>query len=245
MPVEKERLSSLPFLPNWVWKEHNERFRFVNTLCANKDVLDCACGTGVGTHFFSQSARAVVALDISPEATKEASARCHDRDNIIFKQGSATKLPLADESVDLYVSLETIEHLENDVPYLDEAVRVLRPGGIFICSTPNRTVTNPGKTLIDKPTNPFHVREYSTREFKNILEKKFSNVTLFAQNPVGSIVTKPLNVLGTILPFHLTTRFHQSFKLLLSFLRKENYYAVQEMQPSKEYEYVIALCKKD
>lgn len=48
-------------------------------------------------------------------------------------------LPLGDASVDVAVALETIEHLENPRRFVRELVRVTRPGGALLLSTPNQT----------------------------------------------------------------------------------------------------------
>ena len=48
-----------------------------------------------------------------------------------------TSMKLEDNSVDIYVSFETIEHFTNQEIYLSEAKRVLDKGGLFIVSTPN------------------------------------------------------------------------------------------------------------
>jgi SAM-dependent methyltransferase len=46
-------------------------------------------------------------------------------------------LPFEDSSADYLVCLEVLEHLENATAFLDEAKRVLRPGGRLIVSVPN------------------------------------------------------------------------------------------------------------
>ncbi|MGZ5024645.1 MAG: class I SAM-dependent methyltransferase, partial [Chthoniobacterales bacterium] len=46
-------------------------------------------------------------------------------------------LPYPNESFDLVTCTEVIEHLENFRPALREISRVLRPGGVFVVSTPN------------------------------------------------------------------------------------------------------------
>lgn len=48
------------------------------------------------------------------------------------------RLPLADAAADAVVSVETIEHLENPRAFMRELVRVVRPGGLVIVTTPNQ-----------------------------------------------------------------------------------------------------------
>ena len=80
-----------------------------------------------------------------------------------FVEGSATALPLADASVDVVVSFETIEHLPAaDQPrMLAEFARVLRPDGSLILSSPNRpAVQRRARTT----SNPFHLHELDRDE---------------------------------------------------------------------------------
>ena len=75
-------------------------------------------------------------------------------------------LPLADDSVDLTVSLQVIEHV-HDVPgYLASLRRVTSPGGRVVVATPNRLTFTPDG---DVPTNPFHDLEFSPTELRATL----------------------------------------------------------------------------
>ncbi len=47
------------------------------------------------------------------------------------------RMPLDDNAVDIVVSAETIEHLENPRAFVRELTRVLRPGGLLVVTTPN------------------------------------------------------------------------------------------------------------
>jgi SAM-dependent methyltransferase len=46
-------------------------------------------------------------------------------------------LPFADESFDIVVSMDVIEHVPEPLPWLRETVRVLRPNGVLFLTTPN------------------------------------------------------------------------------------------------------------
>lgn len=243
MGIEKERLSNNFLLPRWIWLEHNARYEFASTFTENKIVIDCACGSGVGTSLFSEKASAVNAFDISETALIEARKRCA-RNNVIFTLASGTKLPTADEFADIYISLETLEHVPADEDFLKEVARVLKNGGQFICSVPNRYVTNPGKKLEEQPANEFHVREYNEKEFAILLKKYFRKVEMFGQNPNLSSKIYYANAVGKFMPFNLSTRLHQSIKLLFHFFRKNTYYAVQKKEIGLEYEYLTAVCIK-
>lgn len=81
----------------------------------------------------------------------------------------------------MVVSCQVIEHLkEKDVgKYLEDiSKKYLRAGGIFICSTPNKSVTSPD---LRKPIMIFHEKEYTPAELRNLLEKFFKDVVIFGQ----------------------------------------------------------------
>ena len=90
-------------------------------------------------------------------------------------------MPFPSTCFNVIVSFETIEHLEYPEVYLEEICRVLTPRGTLIISTPNREVTNPGGSLEDRPKNPFHEREFSSVEFKALLENYFNQIRYYGQ----------------------------------------------------------------
>ncbi len=243
MEVEKERLSSNFLLPAWLWIEHSVRFNFASKLVDGKIVIDCACGSGDGTNIFAKKAGSVHAFDLAEEALQEARKIC-TADNVVFTKASATSLPLPNEFADVYISLETIEHIPQDKEFLDEAFRVLKKGGVFICSTPNRRVTNPGKTIFDKPANIFHIREYSETEFVELLGKYFKNIEIFGQNPNSKMKVLFLSFIGKFTPFHLAVRLHQLIKLVLHVFRDSSYYNIQNKKKGLDFEYLTAVCIK-
>jgi ubiquinone/menaquinone biosynthesis C-methylase UbiE len=157
-----------------LFREHEERYVFAGQYVKGKDVLDVACGTGVGTSYLHHAgARSVWGLDIDPQAIAFARARYGIAS---FAQCDATELCLPDGSVDVVVSFETIEHLQDHQKYIKECRRVLRPGGIFICSTPNT------KLYGRRWENKYHVHELSTQEYQSLLASQFGELLLFSQS---------------------------------------------------------------
>jgi len=160
--------------PEPVLREHETRYVFAGRRVRDLDILDLACGTGMGTHYLLRAgARSCLGLDIDAAAVAYARAAYRD---CRFELGDAANLPLANQSFDAVVSFETIEHLRDQRKFLRECQRVLRPGGLLICSTPNRTMNG------WKNRNPHHVREFTAAEFAGFLEDGFSQVALYAQN---------------------------------------------------------------
>jgi len=168
-----ERNSDRDWLPPWTRLEHQARYDFATSYISGKQVIDCACGTGLGSILFaSKGALNVRAIDSSVDAVTEAKKN-NTQANLQIMQGEATRIPLPDNFSDVFISLETIEHVEDDAAFIEEAFRVLKPGGIFICSTPNREITNPGTSIMDAPWNPYHVREYNLEELRTRIEDRF------------------------------------------------------------------------
>ncbi len=145
-------------------------------------MLDVASGEGYGSALLAQIARSVVGVEYSGSTVRVASGNfC--RPNLQFLQGDARSLPLADACMDLVVSFETIEHFDRQDEFLHEVHRVLRPGGRFIVSTPDRDIYSPSGTA----PNPFHVHELSQQEFASLLHRTFQHVLLIQQRAlIGS-----------------------------------------------------------
>ena len=133
------------------------------------DVLDVGCNTGYGTLRFLEVARRVVGVDVSDRAIEVARASTRDgRPEFVVIDGIT--LPFPDDSFDLVVSFQVIEHIEDPVPYLREIRRVARPSATVLFTTPNAgTRLYPGM----KPWNRFHVREYLAPDLEAELREVF------------------------------------------------------------------------
>ncbi|WP_445514596.1 glycosyltransferase [Stenotrophomonas sp. 3(2025)] len=150
-------------------QEHLHRYAWCLPLVAGKDVLDVASGEGYGSAMLAGVARSVRGVDISPDAVAHAAERYADVSNLRYLQGSAAAIPLPDDSVDVVVSFETIEHLYEQEEMMSEIRRVLRPDGVMVMSSPNKEVYSDRAGY----HNEYHVKELYLQEFQALVDRHF------------------------------------------------------------------------
>jgi len=164
--------------------EHLHRYLLVCKAVEGKAVLDIASGEGYGSAMLARTARKVIGVDISQEAILHARAK-YRSENLDFRLGSCSAIPLEDESVDVVVSFETIEHHDEHQAMMREIKRVLQPGGVLVISSPDKLEYS------DKSgyTNPHHVKELYRDEFNKLLGSHFKNHRISGQQVVyGSAI---------------------------------------------------------
>jgi SAM-dependent methyltransferase len=159
--VEAGRLS--PY-----WGEHVARYRFALPFVENRTVLDIACGTGYGIGFIQGRAAAVTGVDVDADAVRQAKQECGKRSAVLLADGLT--LPFGDGTFEVITSFETLEHIYHRDRFLAELRRVLRPDGVLLLSTPNANYTQP---VDGKPSNPFHIHEYTPEELQKELTHHF------------------------------------------------------------------------
>lgn len=170
------------------WGEHAARYRFSLAFVENKTVLDIACGTGYGIAILKKQAKHLTGVDVDPIAAAEALAECDDKADVLL--GDGLGLPFADASFDVITSFETLEHLRERSIFLTELARVLRPDGVMLLSTPNANYSQP---VDGKPSNPFHIHEYTPQELSKELEAEFVVERFLGQSLDASCVIPPFH----------------------------------------------------
>jgi len=151
---------------------HCKAYEQAASMAHNQDVLDWGCNDGYGIDILGPFARSVAGLDVAPAAVHLA--RSKHPGHTIRLAGSDPDFP--PESFDVVTSFQVIEHVEDCDGYLSGVRSVLRPGGRFIATTPNRNIRlDPGM----EPWNPFHVREFSAADLHTLLSRWFSHVEVF------------------------------------------------------------------
>jgi SAM-dependent methyltransferase len=165
-----------------VWHEtywyarHLAAYLAVRERCRDHVVLEAGCGEGYGCDVLAATARAVVGVDYDGPAL--ARARHRHGGSAAFTRANLVALPLADGCVDVAVSLQVLEHIWTPHELLGEIVRTLRPGGLLVLTTPNRLTFSPTLGRGERPTNPFHVKEYDASELAELVGEHLDVVSV-------------------------------------------------------------------
>jgi ubiquinone/menaquinone biosynthesis C-methylase UbiE len=186
---------------------------FAAEFVENKVVLDLACGSGFGASYLAfKGAKMVFGGDVS-RAALEYGRTFYTKDNLYFIHLDAEKLPFNDDTFDLIISSETIEHLKDYKSFLYECQRTLKSDGIFVCRTSNKQTASFG---FGHAFSRFHQTEFTIDEMKNLLAGYFSKVNMYGQQYLLSIpslkkkvyrflpLAALVKVMGRIFPFKLT-----------------------------------------
>jgi 2-polyprenyl-6-hydroxyphenyl methylase/3-demethylubiquinone-9 3-methyltransferase len=100
-------------------------------------VLDVGCGAGFLTNALAKEGHKVVGIDLSPNSLTVAEDRDETK-SVSFCQGDARELPFTQRSFDAVCAMDLLEHVECPSRVIQEAARVLKPGGLFFFHTFNR-----------------------------------------------------------------------------------------------------------
>ncbi len=192
-------------------KEHLDRYQFaLGFLKGGEVVLDAACGSGYGSQILAKKAKKVFGVDASDHAVAFAQ-KTYTENNLSFEVADLNKpLNVPDNSCDVIVSFETLEHVYSQENMLSEFRRVLKPNGLLLISTPDKDLISGGL----KSDNPFHIKEVNKKEFLYLLNKFFKVENVYGQT--GLIV------------FPLWKRILRSFRYIAP-LRKFKQFAIRKL----------------
>lgn len=138
------------------WYEYAAR-----NLVAGKTVLDVGCGLGLGLEILARTASEVTGQDLDARLARPNVRICQLEE-------------IADKSFDLITCIDVIEHVEDDSNFVVQLGRIARER-IFV-STPNWAIT--------RCQWPYHIREYTPRQLRDLLGQ-IGSVSLLKGSPSG------------------------------------------------------------
>lgn len=128
------------------------------------NVLEIGTGTGYGVEVLAPHCDRFTTVD------KFTAPNIAQLPNVEQLQMTAPPLGFNSGVFDFVVCFQVIEHIKDDIAFVREVARVLKPGGKFIVSTPNAPMS--------LTRNPWHIREYNSAELQNLLSISFNNITI-------------------------------------------------------------------
>lgn len=240
------------FATNLQYREARARYQFALPYVAGRRVLDVGCGARGGPVLLAEAAAEVVGTDAAPAAIEEA-ARRFPHPRVRYVAMPAERLTLADGSVDVVTCFEVLEHVEDPYRAVKEIRRVLAPGGMAVCSSPNARWWSPD----GRPLNPHHHREWTAEEFAALLGTAFAHVELFGERrgPAVTGALKPaIRAVKTADPLGLRRFLPQPLKDRVSRwlvrmggarplerLREDDFIIHPAVAPDDEY--MLAVCR--
>jgi SAM-dependent methyltransferase len=193
----------------------NQRVKLLeNFLHPDATFLEIGCGTGHLTSTVAEHVAKIYAIDVSEELTRSLSLP----NNVDLVISDGISVPVPESRIDVAYSHQLMEHLHPDdaIEQLQDIYRTLKPGGVYVCVTPNRLCgPHDVSRYFDEVATGFHLKEYSVSELYALFKKVgFIQVSLYKIYKQSQILQLPLNS-GSVslfklselileqLPFHL------------------------------------------
>jgi ubiquinone/menaquinone biosynthesis C-methylase UbiE len=152
------------------------RYHFARSHCVDKDVLEVACGAGLGLGYLSQTARSVVGSDIDDAILSVARESYSGQQKVRLQKLDAERLEFSDASFDTVLLFEAIYYLPNAAKFMDEARRVLRPNGTLLICTVNHRWHGFNRS-------PFAAKYFDAEELRRSLKSHSFSVQIFGGFP--------------------------------------------------------------
>ncbi len=145
-------------------------------------VLDFGCGTGFGVALLSPRCADVVGIDLDPNVVGLGERFQLTNAQFLCANACAPNLGvgLGISGIDVALSMETIEHLEDYFTYVENVVSMMRQTGTFVVGTPNRTMTY-NRYQDRRHMDPSHVQEFTARSLERTLGAYFDQVEMYYQ----------------------------------------------------------------
>jgi ubiquinone/menaquinone biosynthesis C-methylase UbiE len=160
-----------------------------------KDVLEVGSGRGGGSSYIKRylKPKTMTGIDYSKNAIKFSNNQ-HSVEGLTFMYGDAENVPLANESVDVVVNIESSHCYGSMEKFVTQVHRVLRPGGHFLFADlrPSDKMDQLDKTFSDAGFEVLK-KELISKAVVHAMEAFHEYKLAFFQNMVKGWLKKPLN----------------------------------------------------
>jgi 2-polyprenyl-3-methyl-5-hydroxy-6-metoxy-1,4-benzoquinol methylase len=170
---------------------HVATYRFAQRFAVDCHVLDYGCGTGYGANMLAETANSVVGIDKTEDVIQHAKVN-YEQTNLTFertKPAEESSLSFGEDTFDLVVSSQVIEHVLDVDAFFSEIRRVLRPGGRVVIATPNRATR---LFWFQQPWNRHHVTEFSQDGLQQAMTQHYSKVEVLGMTGEQDILAMEL-----------------------------------------------------
>lgn len=185
-------------------EDHLARYAFFAPYVKGKTVADVGCGEGYGADMLrTAGANKVIALDADRAIIDHAKAKYPE---VSYLVADATNTGLPPSSVDIAISFEVWHHLDRYEAFIPEMFRILKPGGLLVCSVPNKHIIylNPFHLRM---LTPFYRKDFDRSTIEHYLSGHFVVVEWFGQRFIRPLFANPLMRIAFWALSHLSHAF--------------------------------------
>jgi len=145
------------------WSRTKKIIDHVTSVISKTRILGIGCNSGglEKVILIKFPGSLVYGIDVQPELVERAK-----RKGIIAKVARGEKVPYPDDYFDVVLLSEILEHVFNPRKVLDEAIRVVKKGGLIVGSVPHPKGVNAKKGV---EGHPYHARIFTKRDIEALL----------------------------------------------------------------------------
>ena len=156
--IRKDHLFRYELASNFLEKQFNENKTYG---------ADIFCGNGYGSYLVASKLKntKILSVDASKEAIELAN-NYYKIENRIKFINKFFPFELEKDKYDYVISFESIEHIQDDIQFIETIISAIKNNGYWFLSTPNEE-----KMSLKKNNNKFHFRHYTNKIVNDIFKK--------------------------------------------------------------------------
>ena len=156
--IRKDHLLRYELASNFLEKEFNQNKTYG---------ADIFCGNGYGSYVVASKLKntKILSIDASKEAIELANNYYKIENRIKFID-KFFPFELEKDKYDYVISFESIEHIQDDIQFIETIISAIKNNGYWFLSTPNEE-----KMSLKKNNNKFHFRHYTNKMVNDIFKK--------------------------------------------------------------------------